>query len=171
MPQTVSAREDAAMEKIIGKEMPIEKQRDLLLMQTALKLPLLFQTLLEVYGEEKGRAVYDDIFEANFKKRTGMFAGRDFGDIIMYEIDMFPAMGWKLWVEKTEENGEPVWYEHLERCPHLEATRKRNLPDPCPIVCDMDCVLGEKYKVAKWQRVKHLPAGDSECCFRITRAK
>ena len=52
------------MEKIIGKEMPIEKQRDILLMQTALKLPLLYQTLVEVYGQEKGRAIYEEIFEA-----------------------------------------------------------------------------------------------------------
>jgi len=159
------------MEKIMGKEMAIEKQRDILLMQTALKLPLLYQTLVEVYGQEKGRSIYDEIFEANFKKRTAQFAGRDFGDIMMYEIDMFPAMGWKLWVEKTEENGEPVWYEHLERCPHLEATRKRGLPDPCPIICDMDCMLGKKYNVANWELIKHMPRGDSECCFRITRAK
>ncbi len=159
------------MEKIIGKEMPIERQRDMLLMQTALKLPLLYQTLIEVYGQEKGRAVYDEIFEANFKKRTAQFAGRDFGDIMMYEIDMFPANGWSIWVEKGEENGEPVWYEHLERCPHLEATRKRGLPEPCEIICDMDCTLGKKYGVANWERMKHMPGGDSECCFRITRAK
>ena len=159
------------VEKVFGKEMPIEKQRDLLVAQNALKLPLLYQNLLDSYGQEKGSAIYYDLFESNFKKRIKIFEGKDIGDIMMYEIDMFPANGWKIWIEKGEENGEPVWYEHLEVCPHLEATRKRNLPDPCPIICDMDCVLGGKYKVAKWERMKHMPAGDSECCFRITRAR
>ncbi|MBN2107433.1 MAG: L-2-amino-thiazoline-4-carboxylic acid hydrolase [Deltaproteobacteria bacterium] len=159
------------MEKVAGKDIPVEKQRDLLIAQNALKLPLLHQNLIETYGNEKGEAIYRDLFESNFKKRIKIFEGKDIGDIMMYEIDMFPVNGWKIWIEKGEENGEPVWYEHLERCPHLEATRKRNLPDPCPIICDMDCILGEKYKVAKWERKKHLPAGDSECCFRITRAR
>lgn len=159
------------MEKVFGKEMPIEKQRDMLVAQNALKLPLLYQNLLESYGQEKGTAIYYDLFEANFKKRIKIFEGKDIGDIMMYEIDMFPANGWKIWIEKGEEKGEPVWYEHLEICPHLEATRKRNLPDPCSIICDMDCALGGKYKVAKWERIKHMPAGDSECCFRITRAR
>ena len=159
------------MEKVQGKEIPIEKQRDMLVETNALKLPLLFQNLIGVYGEEKGKKIYDDLFEAGFKKRSAMFKDKDIGDIMMYEIDMFPATGWKIWIEKGEENGEPVWFEHLERYPHLDATRKRKLPDPCPIICDMDCKLGEQYKVAKWQRLKHLPAGDSECCFKITRCK
>ena len=159
------------MEKVQGKEIPIEKQRDMLVETNALKLPLLFQNLIGVYGEEKGRKIYDELFEAGFKKRSKQFEGKDIGNIMMYEIDMFPATGWKIWIEKGEENGEPVWFEHLERCPHLDATRKRKLPDPCSIICDMDCKLGEQYKVAKWQRLKHLPAGDSECCFKITRCK
>ncbi|MCX5895566.1 MAG: L-2-amino-thiazoline-4-carboxylic acid hydrolase [Proteobacteria bacterium] len=159
------------MDKVEGKEIPIEKQRDMLVQMNALKLPLLYQSLVAAYGEEKGKTIYDDIFEVNFKLRSKQFIGKDIGDIMMYEINMFPATGWKIWIEKTEENGEPVWYEHLERCPHLDATRKRKLPDPCALICDMDCRLGEQYKVAKWQRMKHMPAGDRECCFRITRCK
>ena len=159
------------MDKVNGKEMPIEKQRDMLLEINSLKLPLLYQNLIAAYGQEKGRAVYDDLFEINFKRRSKMFEGKDIGDIMIYEIDMFPALGWKIWIEKKEEDGEPVWYEHLEHCPHLDATRKRKLPDPCELICEMDCRLGEQHKVAKWQRMKHIPAGDSECCFRITRCK
>ena len=159
------------MDKVEGKEIPIEKQRDMLLEMNALKLPLLYQSLVSVYGEEKGRTVYDEIFEENFKKRAKMFEGKDIGDIMMFEIDMFPATGWKIWIEKREEDNETVWYEHLGRCPHIEATRKRKLPDPCHLICDMDCRLGEKYKVAKWERLKHIPSGDSECCFKITRCK
>jgi hypothetical protein len=152
-----------------GKEMPAEKQKQLLIERCALKLPQLYQSLVSVYGKEKGTEIYNEIFEANFKKRTKQFEGKDVGDIMMAEIDMFPAMGWKIWIEKLEENGEPVWYEHLEKCPHFDATRKYKLPDPCSIICDMDCEMGKKYGVAKWERVKHLPAGDSECCFKITR--
>ena len=159
------------MSKIMGKEMPWEKQRDLLIDRCALKLPLLYQSLVSTYGEAKGRDIYDELFEAGFKKRTKQFEGKNIGDIMMAEIDMFPSMGWKIWIEKEEQNGEPVWYEHLEKCPHLDATRKFKLPDPCPIVCDMDCKMGEKYKVAKWERLKHMPAGDSECCFKITQLK
>ena len=157
------------MMKAVGKEIPWEKQRDMSIEMTALKLPLLFQSLVSAYGPEKGKTIYDELFEENFKKRSSRFEGKDIGDIMMAEIDMFPAMGWKIWVEKCEENGLDVWYEHLGKCPHLEATRKYKLPDPCPLICDMDCVLGEKYKVAHWERMKHMPAGDDECCFRITR--
>jgi len=157
------------MEKAVGKEMPWEQQKAMLIEMAALKLPLLYQSLVKLYGEEKGREIYDDLFEENFKKRSARFEDKDIGDLMMVEIDMFPAMGWKLWVEKKEENGTPVWFEHLEKCPHLDATRKYNLPEPCPLICDMDCTLGQKYKVAVWERLKHMPAGDSECCFKITR--
>lgn len=157
------------MEKVEGKQMPWEKQRDVLIEAVALKLPRLYQALVEAYGEEKGKQVYKELFEVNFKKRAAQFKDKDVGDIMMAEIGYFPAMGWGIWIEKKEENGQSVWYEHLTRCPHLDATRKYKMADPCPIVCDMDCVMGEKYKVAKWQRMKHMPSGDSECCFRITR--
>ncbi len=159
------------MEKAVGKEMPWEQQRQILIETAALKLPMLYQSLVGLYGEEKGRKIYDELFEENFKKRSARFADKDIGDIMMAEIDMFPAMGWKLWVEKKEADGETAWFEHLEKCPHLEATRKYKLPDPCPLICDMDCVMGEKYRIARWERLKHMPAGDSECCFKITRCK
>ena len=159
------------MTKMTGKEIPWETQKEMLIDRCALKLPLLYQSLVQTYGEEKGVKIYNDIFEDGFKKRTKQFEGKDIGNIMMAEIDMFPAMGWKIWIEKMEENGEPVWYEHLEKCPHLDATKKHNLPDPCSIICEMDCVMGEKYKVAKWERMKHMPSGDSECCFKITRLK
>lgn len=157
------------MNKLVGKEIPWEKQRAILIEMNALKLPLLHQSLIAVYGEAKGRKIYDELFEENFKQRSKQFEGKDIGDIMMAEIDFFPATGWKIWVEKQEENGGPAWIEHLEQCPHLEATRKYKLPLPCPIICDMDCKMGEKYKVGKWQRLKHMPSGDSECCFKITR--
>ena len=75
------------MEKVVGKEFPLEKQRDML-EEMSHKLPLLYQNLVAAYGEEKGRAVYDDIFEVGFKKRSKMFEGKDIGNIMMYEIDM-----------------------------------------------------------------------------------
>ncbi len=64
------------MEKVIGKEMPIEKQRDVLVAQNALKLPLLYQNLLDCYGQEKGTAMYHDLFESNFKKRIKILTGK-----------------------------------------------------------------------------------------------
>jgi len=45
------------MEKVVGKEFPLEKQRDMLEEMVALKLPLLYQNLVAAYGEDKGRAV------------------------------------------------------------------------------------------------------------------
>ena len=38
------------MDKVAGKEIPIEKQRDMLVEMNALKLPLLYQNLIGVYG-------------------------------------------------------------------------------------------------------------------------
>ena len=43
------------MEKMVGKKMPAEKQTQLLIDRCALKLPLLFQSLVDTYGAEKGR--------------------------------------------------------------------------------------------------------------------
>jgi hypothetical protein len=159
------------MDKQMGKEMPWEKQREILIERVALKLPELYRDLIAVYGEDQGKRIYEELFEANFKKRSAQFQGKDIGDIMMAEVDIFPAFGWKIWVEKKEENGEPVWYEHLEKCPHLDACRKYKLPDPCEPICNMDVKMGHKHKVGKWQRLKHMPSGDSECCFRITRCK
>ena len=157
------------MEKVVGKKMPLEQQNQILVELVALKLPLLHQQLVNAYGEEKGKEMYEVLFEENFKRYLARFKDKDIGDIMMAEIDVFPATGWEIWVEKREENGEMAWFEHLGKCPHLEATRAHNMPDPCPLVCDMDCIMGEKYNVARWERLKHMPAGDSECCFKITR--
>ena len=159
------------MVKKAGKEIPQEKQREILREAFALKLPQLRQSLITVYGEEKGRKIYDDVFEVNFKMRAKQFEGKDVGDIMMAEIDMLPTFGWKIWIDKKEEAGEPVWYEHMEKCPHLDATNKYKLPLPCDILCDMDAKLAEKFKVAKWERLKHMPSGDNECCFKVTRFK
>jgi len=159
------------MNKLASKEIPWEKQREMLIEMSALKLPLLFQSLVDTYGEEKGDKIYNDLFETNFKKRAKRFEDKDIGDIMMAELDFFPAMGWTIWIERKEENGGPAWYEHIEKCPHLDATIKRNLPLPCPLLCDMDSTMGEHYKLGKWQRLKHMPSGDNECCFKITRWK
>ena len=63
------------MEKVEGKEMPWEKQREILIEATALKLPRLYQTLIEAYGEEKGKQVYDELFESQFQKAVGPVEG------------------------------------------------------------------------------------------------
>lgn len=159
------------MTKVAGQAVPWEKQRDMLIEAVALKLPLLYQSLIATYGEEKGKQIYEELFETNFKRRSARFQGKSIVDVMMAEIEVFPAFGWEIWIEKKEENGQVVCYEHLSRCPHLDATKKYNLPLPCAIICDMDCKYGEKYKVGKWERLKHMPSGDPECCFRITPAQ
>ncbi len=159
------------MTKLTGKEMPWEKQRDLLIEVAAMKLPRLYASLEETYGAEKGRQIYDEIFETNFQKRAAVFKDKNIVDIMMAEIDIFPAMGWDIWIEKTEEDGKEVCYEHLGKCPHLEGTRKYKMPDPCDLICGMDCRMGQKYKVGKWEQISHMPSGDKECCFKITPAE
>lgn len=156
------------MTKVEGKGIPWEKQKEMLIELSALKLPLLYQSLAATYGEAKGRQIFNEIFETNFKKRAARFQGKSIVDIMMAEIEIFPAFGWEIWIEKKTENGQTVCYEHLGRCPHLDATRKHKLPDPCSLICDMDCEMGQKYKVGKWERLSHMPSGDKECCFRIT---
>jgi hypothetical protein len=120
------------MEKVVGKEFPLEKQRDMLEEMNALKLPLLYQNLVAAYGEEKGRAVYDDIFEVGFKKRSKMFEGKDIGNIMMYEIDMFPATGWKIWIEKTEENGSRCGMSTWSAAPILMPPASASCLIPAP---------------------------------------
>ncbi len=159
------------MTKLIGKDIPWEKQRDLLIEAAALKLPRLYASLEKTYGAEKGRQIYNEIFETNFQKRSKVFKEKSIVDIMMAEIDIFPAMGWEIWIEKTEEDGKEVCYEHLGKCPHLDGTRKYKMPDPCDLICGMDCEMGQKYKVGKWEQISHMPSGDKECCFKITPAE
>ncbi len=157
------------MKNKTGSEVPWEQQKAVLVELVSMKLPQLYQDLIALLGEAEGKRVYNGLFEIGFKRRAKMFEGKDIGDILMAEEDLFPVMGWHLDTEKKEENGKPAWYEHLRKCPLLDAARRNKLPDPCTITCDLDAVYGEKYKVGKWERLKHLPAGDEECCFRITR--
>ena len=155
------------MEKYEAKEMPWEEQREMLVDFIALQLPKLHQQLMMAYGEEKGQEVFDKIFEMEFQERSAQFIGKDVGDALLAEMEIFPALGWKLWLEKKEENGVTYWYEHLEHCPPLAACRKYGLPDPCTVVCEAEIKLAEKNKVGKWERLQHIPSGDKECCFKI----
>ena len=159
------------MTKLIGKKIPWEKQKEMLIEVAEMKLPRLYASLEETYGAEKGRQIYDEIFETNFQKRAAVFKDKSIVDIMMAEIDVFPAMGWDIWIEKKEEDGKEICYEHLGKCPHLEGTRKYKMPDPCDLICGMDCRMGQKYKVGKWEQVSHMPSGDMECCFKITTYK
>ena len=158
------------MRKLESKEIPWEKQKEMLIERSALKLPMLYQTLIETYGDKNGKKMYEEIFETTFKRRAAQFKEKGIIDVMMAEIDVFPAYGWEIWIEITEEDGKSVCYEHLGTCPYLNATRKYKLPDPCSIICELDCIMGEKHKVAKWERISHMPSGDDECCFKITEA-
>lgn len=157
------------MEPSATRAMPLEAQRDLLIELVALKLPRLYHGLIKLYGEEQGKKIYDDLYEQEFAQRAKVFQGKDVGDVLAAEAGIFPALGWKLSVEKKEEDGEPVWYEHLQKCPHLEATRKHGLPPPCDYICNQDARLGEEHGIGRWELRSHMPSGDVECCFRIRR--
>jgi hypothetical protein len=92
-------------EKYEAKETPWEEQREMLVDFTALQLPKLHQQLMMAYGEEKGQEIYDKIYEMEFQMRSAQFIGKDVGEVMLAEMEIFPALGWKLWVEKREENG------------------------------------------------------------------
>ena len=156
------------MTHVKGKELPFEKQKEMLVEAVALKLPLLYKSLIETYGDKNGKRMYEELFETNFKTRAARFKGKNIVDIMMAEVEVFPTFGWEIWIEKKQEINNVFCFEHLVKCPHLAATKKYNLPDPCPIICDLDCIMGDKYKVAKWERISHVPSGDKECCFKIT---
>ncbi|OGL53619.1 MAG: hypothetical protein A3G31_09415 [Candidatus Schekmanbacteria bacterium RIFCSPLOWO2_12_FULL_38_15] len=159
------------MDQMKGKEIPVEKQREILVERNALKFTELHMALTQAFGEKEGARIYEEVYELRFKKGSSQAQGRKLEDIIKAELSIFPALGWKLWAEKKVEDGEEVWYEHLEHCPYWTATKKHNLPAPCKILCDMDSRFGEKYKLGLWKLMKHMPSGDSECCFRITPFK
>ncbi len=155
------------MEKYESKEVAWEDQRDMLVDFLSLQLPKLHQQLTGAYGEEKGQEIYDKLYEMEFMSRSGHFIGKDVGEVMLAEMEIFPIMGWKLWVEKREEDGVTYWYEHLQNCPPLEACRKYGLSDPCNVVCAPEIKLAEKNKIGKWERLTHLASGDKECLFKI----
>lgn len=155
------------MERFEATEIPLEQQCEMLQEMIALQLPRLYQQLVAVCGEEEGMEMFLKLYEAQFQERIAMFSGKDVGEVMMAELGFFPAMGWKLYVEKREEDGTTYWYEHLQNCPPLEACRKHGLPDPCSIVCAPETKLAEQNRIGKWERLKHLASGDAECLFKI----
>ena len=155
------------MEKHEAKEVNWEEQREMLIDFTALQMPKLHQQLTTAYGEEKGQEIYDKIWEMEFQMRSAQVMGKDVGEVLLAEMEIFPKLGWKLWIEKREENGTSYWLEHLQHCPPLAACKKYGLPDPCAIICDAEIKLAEENKIGKWERLKHVPSGDEECCFKI----
>ena len=68
-----------------------------------------------------------------------------FAEMLLAEMEIFPTLGWKLWIEKREENGASYWLEHLQHCPPLAAGRKYGLPDPYAIICDAEIICPEQY--------------------------
>jgi len=155
------------MEKFEAKEIPLQQQCEMMREMIALQLPRLYQQLVAAYGEEQGMEMFLKLYEVQFQDRIAMFAGKDVGEVMMAELGIFPALGWKLYLEKKEEDGTTYWYEHLQNCPPLEACRKYGLPDPCSIVCGPETKLAEQNRIGKWERLRHLAAGDDECLFKI----
>ena len=100
------------MEKYEAKEVNLEEQREMLIDFTALQMPKLHQQLTTAYGEEKGQGIYDKIWEMEFQMRSSQVMGKDIGEVLLAEMGIFPTLGWKLWIEKREENGVPYWLEH-----------------------------------------------------------
>ena len=48
---------------------------------------------------------YDKVWEMEFQMRSAQVIGKDVGEVLLAEMEIFPTLGWKLWIEKQEENG------------------------------------------------------------------
>ena len=80
-------------DKEMGREMPWEKQRELLMESDAIRLPQLYWDLIAVYGESQGKKMYEELYDVSFKRRAAPFIGKDVEDIMEFELNFFPALG------------------------------------------------------------------------------
>jgi len=156
------------------KEMPIEQQREILRSQIASERINLYFDLKKVLGEKQGVEVFRKLYNEGIERIRQRFPGGklSIGELMKREQVSFPVMGFELSVDHEVENGEDVYYEHLTKCPFLEAAKKMNTPEsPCDFLCGYDVEHALKDKRGRWEIISRMGDGKEECKFRIREWK
>lgn len=152
------------------KEIPIEQQLKILRSQIASERINLYFDLKKILGEQEGVKIFRRLYEEGIKRIREKFPGGKLpiGELMKRELVSFPVLGFALTIEQEVEDGEDVYYEHLTRCPFLEASKKMNSPEiPCDFICNYDVELAIKDKRGRWEILSRMGDGKKECVFRI----
>jgi predicted ArsR family transcriptional regulator len=156
------------------KEMPIEQQREILRSQMASERINLYFDLKKVLGAKQGVEVFRKLYDEGIERIRKRFPGGKLpvGELMKRELVSFPVLGFELAIDHEVENGEDVYYEHLTKCPFLEAAKKMNAPEsPCDFLCNYDVELAVKDKRGRWEIRSRMGDGKPECQFRIREWK
>ena len=156
------------------EQIPVDVQREKLASQMASEKINLYLDLRKILGEKKGEEVFKKLYDEGIKRIRKNFPGGKLpvAELMKRELVSFPVLGFELWIEQKEEQGEDVWYEHLTKCPFLETTKKMGLKElPCDFLCDYDMELAVRDKRGRWEVLSRMGDGKSECIFRIREWK
>ena len=152
------------------EQIPIEVQKEKLASQMAAERINLYLDLKKILGEKKGEEVFKKLYDEGIKRIRKNFPGGKLpvGELMKRELVSFPVLGFELWIEQKEENGEEVFYEHLTKCPFLETAKKMGLKEiPCDFLCDYDVELAIRDKRGRWEVLSRMGDEKEECTFKI----
>ncbi|MCP4716061.1 MAG: L-2-amino-thiazoline-4-carboxylic acid hydrolase [Deltaproteobacteria bacterium] len=149
---------------------PLEVQREKLIGGLASERINLYRDLKKILGEEKGEAVYRDLYYETIKRVRKNFPGGKLpiGELMKRELATFPVMGFELEIDHEVEDGEDVYYEHLTKCPFFDMAKKMGIDENvCDFICRYDVEFATQDKRGRWEVVSRLGDGADECQFRI----
>ena len=156
------------------EQIPIEVQKEKLASQMAAERINLYLDLKKILGEKKGEEVFKKLYDEGIKRIRKNFPGGKLpvGELMKRELVSFPVLGFELWIEQKQENGEEVFYEHLTKCPFLETAKKMGLKEiPCDFLCDYDVELAIRDKRGRWEVLSRMGDEKEECTFKIREWK
>ncbi len=156
------------------EQIPVEVQKEKLASQLAAEKINLYLDLKRILGEEKGKEVFKILYDEGIKRIRKNFPGGKLpvAELMKRELVSFPVLGFQLWIEQKQENGEEVFYEHLTKCPFLELTKKMGMTElPCDFLCDYDVELAIRDKRGRWEVLSRMGDEKKECTFKIREWK
>lgn len=130
----------------------------------------LYLDLKKLLGAEKGVELYKRLYDEGMKRIRQNFPGGRLpvGELMKRELVSFPVLGFELHIDHEVEDGEDVYYEHLTKCPFLEAARAMQMDElPCDFICAYDVEVATRDKRGRWEIKSRMGDGAPECLFRI----
>ena len=161
------------MPRLEPKQMPMppEQLRQMLIFGLLAELRInLYHDLKKILGDHEGKEVHRQLYNMSAHRSAHGYLGPNptVRQIIETELANFPLLGFELWGEVKQENGEEVYYEHITKCPFWEYTKMKGIKEmPCDITCKYDSERAMKEEVGRWECLSRLADGKDKCLYRI----
>jgi hypothetical protein len=152
------------------KEIPLEDRLNKIITQLTSDRINLYLDLKKIMGEKEGEKLFRKLYDESMKRVRKNFPGGKLpiGELMKRELVSFPVLGFELYIEHENENGEDVYYEHLTKCPFLDMAKKMGISEiPCDFICNYDVEVAHRDKRGRWEILSRMGDGKEECQFRI----